>query len=63
MIAVAFDRIEKAWMTVGGGGEDERVEWPEIDWSLVDYPRASSARLARKPSASAAPPCLVSAGE
>lgn len=39
MIAVAFDRIEKVWMTVGGGGEDERVEWPEIDWSLVDYPR------------------------
>ena len=38
MIAVAFDRIEKAWMTVNGGGGDERVEWPEIDWMLVDYP-------------------------
>jgi hypothetical protein len=38
-VNVAFDRILKAWMTVGGGGEDERVEWPEIDWSLVDYPR------------------------
>jgi len=42
VIAVAFDRIEKAWMTVGGGGEDERSEWPEIDWSLVDYPRLAS---------------------
>lgn len=38
---VAFDRILKAWETVGGGGEDERVEWPEIDWSLVDYPVTS----------------------
>lgn len=45
MIAVAFDRTEKAWMTVGGGGEDERVEWPEIDWSLVDYPLRAANRL------------------
>jgi hypothetical protein len=42
MIAVAFDRIEKAWQTVSGGGADERVEWPETDWSLVDYPRVSA---------------------
>lgn len=40
MINVAFDRIEKAWMTVIGGGADEIPEFFEIDWSLVDYPRA-----------------------
>jgi hypothetical protein len=40
-VNVSFMRIEKPWKTVGGGGEDERVEWPEIDWSLVDYPRAT----------------------
>jgi hypothetical protein len=36
MISVAFDRIEKAWMTVGGGGEDERVEWPETIYELEE---------------------------
>jgi hypothetical protein len=44
-VKVAFDRIEKAWMTINGGGEDERVEWPEIDSSLVDYPQSGSARF------------------
>lgn len=43
---VAFDRIEKAWMTIGGGGEDERAEWPEIAWSLVDYPRCPAGETA-----------------
>lgn len=38
MTAVRFDRDEKAWMTVGGGGDDEITEFWEIDWSLVDYP-------------------------
>jgi hypothetical protein len=42
MIAVAFDRIEKAWMTVGGGGEDERVEWPEPIYELEDWSRFES---------------------
>lgn len=37
-MTVRFDREEKAWMTVSGGGEDEQVEWPEWDWSLIDYP-------------------------
>lgn len=40
MIAIAFDRIEKAWMTVTGGGDDEIPEFFEVDWSLVDYPRS-----------------------
>jgi len=48
MIAVAFNRIEKAWKTVGGGGEDERVEWPETDWLLVDYPRQCSGSTGSK---------------
>jgi hypothetical protein len=41
---VAFDRIEKPWMTLSGGGDDELIEWPEFDWSLVDYPRGPSER-------------------
>jgi hypothetical protein len=41
----AFDRPEKAWMTLSGGGDDERTEWPEMDWSLVDYPRSAAGRL------------------
>jgi hypothetical protein len=41
MIAVAFNRIEKPWMTINRGGDDERVEWPEPDPLLVDYPRSA----------------------
>jgi hypothetical protein len=32
---VRFDREEKAWMTVSGGGEDEISEWLEPDPMLV----------------------------
>ncbi len=38
MISICFDRDEKAWMTVSGGGDDEIDEFWEPDWSLVDYP-------------------------
>jgi hypothetical protein len=30
MPSVTFDRIEKAWQTISGGGEDEQVEWPGV---------------------------------
>lgn len=40
VIDVAFERIEKAWMTVTDGGDVEIPEFFEIDWSLVDYPCA-----------------------
>lgn len=36
MIAVRFDREEKAWMTVSGGGEDEMTEWPEPIYELEE---------------------------
>jgi hypothetical protein len=35
---VRFDREEKAWKTVSGGGEDERVEWPEPVYELEEVP-------------------------
>jgi hypothetical protein len=38
VIRVRFDRDEKAWMTVSGGGDDELPEFWELGWSLVDYP-------------------------
>lgn len=38
MTSVRFDRDEKAWQTVSGGGADEIIEFWEIDWSLVEYP-------------------------
>jgi hypothetical protein len=38
VISICFDRDEKAWMTVSGGGDDEIDEFWEPDWSLVDYP-------------------------
>jgi hypothetical protein len=34
MTAVRFDREEKAWMTISGGGDDETVEWPEPIYEL-----------------------------
>jgi hypothetical protein len=37
MTQVRFDREEKAWMTVAGGGEDEAVEWPEPIYELEDW--------------------------
>jgi hypothetical protein len=38
MLGVRFDRDEKAWQTVTGGGDDELPEFWEVDWSLVEYP-------------------------
>jgi hypothetical protein len=37
VIRVRFDREEKAWMTVSGGGEDEMREWPEPIYELEDW--------------------------
>lgn len=50
MIAVAFERIEKAWKTVGGGGDDERVEWPEPIYELEEILRCRSSASRRAPS-------------
>jgi hypothetical protein len=36
-LQVRFDREEKAWKTVSGGG-DERVEWPEPVYELEEVP-------------------------
>lgn len=33
-----FDRDDKAWMTVSGGGDDEAVEWPEPICELEEVP-------------------------
>jgi hypothetical protein len=38
MSAVRFDREEKAWQTVSGGGADEAVEWPEPIYELEEIP-------------------------
>lgn len=46
---VAFDRIEKAWMTVGGGGGDERVEWPEPVYELEDSRAMNFTRFREEP--------------
>jgi len=44
MISVRFDRDLKAWMTISGGGEDERVEWPEPVYELEEVLCISPAR-------------------
>jgi hypothetical protein len=36
LTAVRFDREGKAWMTVTGGGDDERPEWPEPIYELEE---------------------------
>jgi hypothetical protein len=36
LIRVRFDREEKAWMTVSGGGDDEHLEWPEPIYELEE---------------------------
>lgn len=37
MITVRFDREEKPWMTINGGGDDEALEWPEPIYELEDW--------------------------
>lgn len=37
MIHARFDRDEKAWMTISGGGEDETLEWPAPAYELEDW--------------------------
>lgn len=36
LYSTCFDRIEKAWMTVTGGGDDERPEWPQLIYELEE---------------------------
>lgn len=35
---VRFDRDEKAWQTVSGGGDDELTEFWEVDWEFGRVP-------------------------
>ena len=37
-MAVRFDRDQKAWQTIAGGGDDEQLEWPEPIYELEEMP-------------------------